>query len=67
MADLWRHRWQVVRLFHNGAVIVNCSHRWEWTAYGHASLRQLLNRDTRLSVYDLRRTPDRAAAMKGNA
>lgn len=54
----WRHPWQVVRLLVNGAVVVNCSHRWELTAYWHASLRQICSRNTRGSAFDLRRTPE---------
>jgi hypothetical protein len=53
----WGCPWQVVRLFHNGAVVVNCSHRWEITAYWQASLRHTFNPDTRKSTFDVRINP----------
>jgi hypothetical protein len=62
----WRHPWQVVRLFRNGALIVCCSHRWELTAGWCADWRDrkylFAGRDTDMDPYhDERRTPEGAA------
>lgn len=56
-AKAWRHPWQVVRLS-RGAVIVNCSHRFEVAAYWHACVLHLFRRDSRQVAYDIRSTPE---------
>jgi len=53
-SSAWRHRWQVVRLFSNGALIATCSHRWEWVAEWCSLLRR--DRPGRY-FHDYRRTP----------
>lgn len=55
-AKAWRRPWQVVRLS-DGAVIVVSGHWFEVTAYWHASVRHLFNRNRRVA-YDIRRTPE---------
>lgn len=57
-AKAWRHPWQVVRLFRNGSVIVVSGHRFEVTAYWHASVRHVFRRNPREMAYDVRRTPE---------
>lgn len=57
-AKAWQRPWQVIRLFRNGAVTVNCSHRFESFAYWHASLRHLFNRDPRILGFVVRSTPE---------
>jgi hypothetical protein len=56
----WKHPWQVVRLFHNGALIVMCSHRWELTAGWCSDLRDarlLFKAGARRCYHDERATP----------
>lgn len=58
--DVWRLPWQVVRFWtyqaNYGAVIVLCSHRWEFTA----EWCSLIRRDRKGQYYhDYRRTPER--------
>lgn len=62
-AQNWRHRWQVVHLFHNGPLIFRCSHRWQATAGWCARVRDvaLAVRDRAdVSHHDVRRTPERS-------
>jgi hypothetical protein len=56
----WKHPWQVVRFFPNGAAIVCCSHRWEVTAGWCADWRDFLDllvRPRSGAYYDERRNP----------
>jgi hypothetical protein len=57
----WRHPWQVVRMYYNGALIVCCSHRWQTSAIWCAIARERFDSKTAVTLdYDVRRTPEEA-------
>lgn len=61
----WRYPWQVVRLFHNGALIVVSSHRWACTAMVAAQIRDAVAWRSwpPRAHHDVRRTPTREERM----
>lgn len=58
----WRHRFQVIAHFRNGALLVCCSHRWLTTAWLCESRRVATNRNRLIWAFENRETPQKGAA-----